>query len=71
MKTIKAEKCSTGRYDVMQTDEHGQYPIRIGYIVGGYRSFLAESGRANLGYHKTKKAAIEAIAKHQEGGWRP
>ena len=68
MKAMKAEKYSTGKYDVMQTDENGQYPIRIGHIIGGYRSFLAESGRANLGYHKTKKAAIAAIAKHQEGG---
>ena len=68
MKAIKAEKYSTGKYDVTRTDENGQYPIRIGHIIGGYRSFLAESGPTNLGYHKTKKAAIEAIAKHKEGG---
>jgi len=65
MKQVKAEKYSTGKWDITQTNENGEYPIRIGHIIGGYRSFLAESGPTNLGYHKTKKGAIEAIVQHR------
>jgi len=62
---IKTEIYATGKYDVIYTNDKGQYPRRIGHIVGAKRNWLAEVTlnhlRPNLGYYRTKKAALLAI----------
>jgi hypothetical protein len=62
---IYSEIYSTGKYDVLYANDKGQYPRRIGHIVGAKRSWLAEVTlnhlTPNLGYFKTKKAALLAI----------
>jgi hypothetical protein len=57
----KTERVYAGRYDVYVTDDNGEYPQRVGCITGGNDTWLAEQGQINLGYHKTKKKALQAI----------
>lgn len=64
-KRIKTELYSPGRWDVLHTDENGQYPVRVGHIIGARKVYLAESGPTNLGYYTSKKNAVAAIAKHR------
>jgi hypothetical protein len=63
----KTERVHSGRYDAYMTDDNGEYPMRIGCITGGgvRRCWLAESGYDTLGYHKTKKDALQAIIDHR------
>lgn len=61
----KTSRESAGRYSVHITDERGEYPQRVGYIVGGRDNWLAESGPESLGYHTTKKKALQAIIDHR------
>ena len=63
MSTLKTEKYSTGKYDVLTA---GEYPRRVGHIVGAKRSWLAEAGPIVLGYYKTRMAAVDAIALHDQ-----
>ena len=62
---IKSEIYATGKYDVLYCNDNGTYPRRIGHIVGAKGSWLAECTlnhlRPDLGYFKTKKAALLAI----------
>ena len=62
---IKTELYSSGKWDVLQTDEQGKYPVRIGHVIGARKVYLAEAGPVNLGYYKSKKNAVEAIARHR------
>ena len=55
---LKTERYSTGKFDVLTV---GEYPRRVGHIVGARRVYLAETGPISLGYHKTMKAAVSAI----------
>ena len=56
---LKTEKQAPGKYEVYTT---GDYPRRVGFIVGAKDTWLAESGSTSLGYHKTKISALESIA---------
>jgi hypothetical protein len=66
----KTTRIYAGRYDVHITDDNGEWPQRIGCITGGYGGtrgvWLAESGHQALGYHKTKKAALQAIVDYRQ-----
>ncbi len=57
----KTEKYATGKYDVIKSDENGEYPRRLGHITGAKSSWFAEAPHKDLGYHKTKKQAVKAI----------
>ena len=59
----KTEKYAIGKFDVIST---GAYPSRIGHICGAKTTWHAESGHVDLGYHKTKKKALEAIVAEYE-----
>jgi hypothetical protein len=56
---LKTEKYSAGKFFVYTK---GDYPRRVGHVVGARSSWHAEAGAVDLGYHKTKKAAVQAIA---------
>ncbi len=67
------ERVHKGRYDVYIANDNGEWPQRIGCITGGYGGskgvrgvWLAESGPQNLGYHKTKKEALQYIADYRK-----
>jgi len=60
----RTEKYAAGKYMVYTT---GEYPLRIGHIVGANRVYLAECGPLTIGYFKTRKAAMDAIAKAAKG----
>ena len=60
---LKCERYSTGKYMVYST---GEYPQRVGHIVGGKSAWHAESGQLDLGYFKTKKLALAAIADEEQ-----
>ena len=63
------EKQGDGRFNAMVKNETApHYPRRVGFIIGGRDSWLAESGPESLGYHKSRKAALAAIASHKESG---
>ena len=59
---FKAERYAQGKWDVHLFDESGEYPVRVGHIIGGNRKYLAEKGPRNLGYFQTKGQALQAIA---------
>lgn len=57
------EKQAAGKFAAMARNAAApHYPRRIGFICGGRDSWLAERGRQSLGYFKTRKAALDAIA---------
>jgi hypothetical protein len=58
MKTLRAEKYATGKYDVLTV---GEYPRRVGHITGARDTWLPEIGYEQLRYQKTLKAAVDAI----------
>ena len=60
------ERVHSSRHDAYMTDDKGEWPMRIGCITGGNGTWLAESGHQNLGYHKTKKAALQAIVDYRK-----
>ena len=55
----KLQRYAIGKWDVLTT---GEYPARVGHIVGGNGKYLAETGPVTLGYYPTLKAAQAAIA---------
>jgi hypothetical protein len=59
MMETRIEKYSTGKWDVRT---RGDYPRRIGHIVGGRKRYLAEMGPESLGYFPTLKKAASAIS---------
>ena len=65
--TVKIEKYAFGKWDVRT---RGDYPRRVGHIVGGNRRYLAEMGPdRSLGYFETLKGAaavIEGVAREIE-----
>ena len=63
MNVLRTEQAAEGKYDVYTTDD---YPNRVGFITGGNSKWLAERGQFDLGYHKTMKTAVNAIAKELE-----
>jgi hypothetical protein len=58
MTRLKAEKYATAKYDVLTLPP---YPRRVGHIVGGNGTYLAEIGQESLGYFKTLQGALSAI----------
>ena len=60
---LKTERYATGKYDVITL---GDYPRRVGHIVGGRDTWLAEVPYKDLGYFKTLKAARQAIERHTD-----
>lgn len=62
----KTEEVADGQFDVRWTGGKSGYQPRIGYISGGNRQWLAEQGPLQLGYYKTKKEALAAIASEFE-----
>ena len=61
---LHTEKYSASKYFIYTT---GDYPVRVGHIIGARKVYLVEAGRADLGYFKSLKSALEAIAKHRKG----
>ena len=58
MPKLKTERYASGKYDVITV---GEYPKRVGHIVGGRDTWLAERPYQELGYFKTLKQARQAI----------
>jgi len=56
------ERQAAGRFAAMASMDSGQWPRRIGFIIGGRATWLAERGAESLGYFKTRNAALAAIA---------
>lgn len=57
------ERMSAGRFFAMARNETApHYPRRIGFIIGGRDLWLAERGLETIGYFKTRKAALAALA---------
>lgn len=62
----KTEKVGEGKFDVMATGELKEYPRRIGFIIGGGKTWQAERGPVNLGHFASKKGALSAIVAEYE-----
>ena len=56
---LKLERYANGKWNVLTS---GFCLKRVGHIVGGNQSYLAEMGPTSLGYFKTLKDARAAIA---------
>ena len=57
----KTEKVGEGKFDVTATGKLKEYPRRIGFIIGGGKTWQAERGPHNLGYFASKRGALAAI----------